>query len=255
MSRPLISDIPSEVAIRTSRVSGITKRSALGHSDAVGTNLRPLYHDHNTGDLAIAALLATPAVVKISSTSGNDAVAQSGALTVNVIGVDENGVAATEAVILTGQTAVTTTTLFKAVEKIQVTSAGATGSNEGVIWAGTGTVTAGVPATKYNSVEIGTNVSALCLIVVPAEREFLASQLSIFSGDTSKLLNFQFYQYSAATGLWYEAFDVHGKQSDLVLPVSGHPPLVAGDAVMLRVNVDTSTAIITASIVGYTYEV
>ena len=254
MASPNLRELEKAVAARLGKVDGVSKRTALGHSDSVGTNLRPLYQNHNTADLNIADLIGTNSTIKLASTSANDDEGGSGATIVQVSGVDENLAFTTENVTLNGTTEVETTTVWRAVEKLQVIAAGAGGQNAGTIWAGNGVFTAGVPATKYNSMEAGTNVSALCFINVPAGRQFLVDQLSIYSGDTTKVLNFQFYQYSNATGLWYEAFDVHGKQGSILQPVSSYPALNEGDAIMMRVNVDTGTAIITGAIAGYMVE-
>jgi len=156
-----------------------------------------------------------------------------------------------EAVTLNGQTAVTTTNTFKCVTKITVTSAGATGSNEGVIYARSGTVTAGVPATFYGSIEIGTNISAIAVLFVPKDHIFVVSQIFTSIGDSSKTRNFNFKQYVPATGLWLEAFDVHTKEAEFLLPVVAYPALVEGSVIDLNVAVDTGTAKVTASLAGY----
>ena len=242
---------------RLGLVAGTSKDSALGHSDDVGTTLGLLYHGHVTAapiEPNISAHLETPAVVKVASTSANDkgtATAGTGARTVLLVGLDENLEVATETVTLDGQTAVTTTTTFAVVRKMQVTSAGTGGVNDGTIWVGTGSFTTGVPATHLNAMEAGTNISATALMAVPASFKWVVDQFSIYSGDTSKVLNFQFYQYSYATGLWYEAFDIHGKQDAINPDVYSYPPLTAGDLLALRTAVNTGTAKVTGSISGF----
>lgn len=232
----------------------VGKSTAIGHSDEVGTNLRPLFHGTATADITpnIQALIATPAQVKVASTSAADVLTSgTGAWVVQVTGLDENLDPLVENVNLNGQTAVTTTGTFYIVTKLQVIAAGSGGENAGTIWCGTGVFTGGVPATHLLDIETGTNVSAFCVIAVPTGKSFVVDQLSIFSGDTTKDLNFQFYQYSPVTGLWYEVFDVHGKQGSIILPVSAYPVLGAGSVVMLRCAVNTGTAKVTGSIAGY----
>jgi hypothetical protein len=48
-----------------------------------------------------------------------------------------------------------------------VRSAGSGGQNAGVIYAGTGTVTTGVPANKYATIAIGDNQTVMALWTVP----------------------------------------------------------------------------------------
>jgi len=243
-----------ELAIRAGRIDGITKKSIIGHSDAVGTDLRPLYPGHSVADLNISDLIALPATVKVASTDANDTSAGTGAQIVKITGVTDAGLATTENISLSGTTEVASTTVFQAIEKIQVIAAGSGGTNAGTVWCGDGVFTAGVPATKYNSVEIGTNVSALCFGMVPSNHEWVIDQFSFYSGDTTKVLDFQIYQYSATTGLWYEAFDVHNKEGHILQPVAAYPPLEAGDAILMRTKVGTSTSIVTGAVTGYLVE-
>lgn len=240
-----------ETAGRLGDVNGITPITLIGHSDAVGTNLRFLHHETNTAALDVDGLYDTPATVKVSSSSALDVLTSgSGAWTVAITGVDSAGAEATESVNLTGQTAVTTTTVWKCIHGIQVTAAGTGLANAGVIWVGSGTVSSGVPATKYCSCEIGTNASKLLLYCVPTGKRLVLHQILCFSGDTTKLLNFQFLQKSAATGLWYEAFDVHTKAGVIDFAVESYPALAAGDIVAVKADVDTGTAIITIAVSG-----
>jgi len=243
------------VVVRANLVAGASVSYGLGHSDAVGTSLGLLYHGHDTGVASVEALVATPSTVKISSTSTDDAVGQSGATAVVVSGVSDTNAAIAETLAMDGQTEVTTTNTFKVVTKIQVVAAGAGGSNVGEIWAGNGTVTAGVPATKYNSVEIATNISSAAIVAVPAGCKYIVRQFTIYSGDTTKVLNFEIMQYSAATGLWYEVIDIHGKQDEIIADVYAYPTLQPGDVLMLRAKVDVSTAKVTCSLGGFLIEI
>jgi len=48
-----------------------------------------------------------------------------------------------------------------------VDTAGSGGQNAGVIYAGTGTVTSGVPANKYGTIAVGDNQTLMCFWTVP----------------------------------------------------------------------------------------
>ena len=245
-------------AIRFGEVAGVSTRSSLGHSDSVGTTICVLYALHSSQVICtnIRDVYDTPQTVKVASTSTSDTSDGTGARTVLLSGVDSNLEPLTEIITMNGRTAVTSTETFKAVEKVQVLTAGDGGSNAGDIWVGMNAAvfTTGVPDLGINAVETGTNISATAFLVVPKGKKFYVNQFTVYSGDTTKILNFQFYQYSATTGLWYEAFDIHGKQEALSPDVYSYPPLNEGDIVMLRVAVDAQTAIITGSIGGYLVE-
>ncbi len=111
--------------------------------------------------------LSTATVLKISSSSANDTSAGTGARTITISGLDANYDEISESVTLNGQTAVNTTQSFLRVFKIIVSTAGSGGQNAGVIYAGTGTVTSGVPANKYGTIAVGDNQTLMCFWTVP----------------------------------------------------------------------------------------
>lgn len=112
--------------------------------------------------------LLNAAQLSISSSSADDTSNGTGARTVSIFGLDANYNEIDEDITLNGQTAVTTTKSYLRIFRVIVRSAGSGGANAGVIYAGTGTVTAGVPANVYATVEIGDNQTVMCLWTVPA---------------------------------------------------------------------------------------
>ena len=111
--------------------------------------------------------LASTSVLKVSSSSTADTSAGTGARTVELFGLDTNYDEINETVTLNGQTAVNTTNEFLRINRMVVRSAGSGGQNAGVIYAGTGTVTTGVPANKYATIAIGDNQTVMALWTVP----------------------------------------------------------------------------------------
>ena len=111
---------------------------------------------------------ASPAIMTISSTSANDTAAGTGARTVQVLGVNGTGGLVSEIVVLNGQTPVSTTHAYDAIERLVVLSVGSGGANAGLIYAGTGAVTAGVPAVPYSAIGVGENVSIVGHWTCPA---------------------------------------------------------------------------------------
>lgn len=112
--------------------------------------------------------LTSASVLKVSSSSANDTSAGTGARTVQLYGLDADYSEINETVTLSGQTAVNTTNEFLRINRMVVRSAGSGGENAGVVYAGTGTVTAGVPANKYATVAAGDNQTLMALWTVPA---------------------------------------------------------------------------------------
>jgi hypothetical protein len=111
--------------------------------------------------------IASASVLKVSSSSTADTSAGTGARTVELFGLDTNYDEINETVTLNGQTAVNTTNEYLRINRMIVRSAGTGTQNAGVIYAGTGTVTTGVPANKYATIAIGDNQTVMALWTVP----------------------------------------------------------------------------------------
>lgn len=105
--------------------------------------------------------------LKISSSSADDTSAGTGARTVRVYALDANWNQTTVDVTLNGQTAVETDLTYLHPYLIRVLTAGSGGTNAGVIYVGTGTVSSGVPSTKYLGITAGKGLSRSCFFPVP----------------------------------------------------------------------------------------
>lgn len=112
--------------------------------------------------------LSAASVLTVSSSNVNDTSAGTGARTVEIFGLDANYNEISETISLNGQTAVNTSQSYLRINRAIVRTAGAGGQNAGVIYAGTGTVTAGVPANIYTTIAAGDNQTLMALWTVPA---------------------------------------------------------------------------------------
>jgi hypothetical protein len=120
-----------------------------------------------TGSTLYTYLGAATAIL-VSSSSGNDDLSSTGAEKVMVYGLDANYAEISEEVTLDGQNEQTTSAEFLRVYRMVVTQAGSTGANEGVVYAGTGAVSGGVPANVYARIEIGVGQTQMAMVTVPA---------------------------------------------------------------------------------------
>lgn len=128
--------------------------------------------------------LSTATVLKVSSSSANDTSAGTGARTVELFGLDGDYNEISETVTLNGQTAVNTTQSFLRIYRMIVKTAGTGAQNAGVIYAGTGTVTTGVPANKYATIAIGDNQTLMALWTVPAGYTAYVNQIDVTVATT-----------------------------------------------------------------------
>lgn len=122
--------------------------------------------------------------MKVSSTSANDTSNGTGARTIVVSGLNQNYDEVSETVTLNGQNAVLTANTFIRVFRSYVVLAGSGNTAEGTIYIGTGTVTAGVPATVYAEIVIGENQTLMAIWTVPAGYTLYINQ-GIFSAASN----------------------------------------------------------------------
>lgn len=160
--------------------------------------------------------LSAATVLKVSSSSTNDTSAGTGARTVELFGLDANYDEISETVTLSGQTAVNTTQSFLRIYRMVVRSAGSGGTNAGVIYAGTGTVTSGVPANKYATIAIGDGQTLMALWTVPRGYTAYVTQTDI---TVATIQNNKYATVSFLSRPLGEAFQVKDK---FVKSSSGH---------------------------------
>jgi len=122
----------------------------------------------------------------VSSSDVNDTSAGTGARTVLISGLDASYNEASETIILNGQTAVTTVNTYIRMNRAIVLTAGSGGVNAGIIYVGTGTVTSGVPANIYTTINgDGSNQTLQAFWTVPAGYTAYIYQTNISTGNSS----------------------------------------------------------------------
>jgi len=133
-------------------------------------------------------LLAFPSAalqMSVSSSSANDTANGTGARTVFLSGLDAGHNTISETISLTGQTAVTTVKSYIHVNQCYVATAGSLDSAAGTIYFGTGTVTAGVPATVYDVIQYDYNTRITGSYTIPAGYTGYVSQGLFSTGQAS----------------------------------------------------------------------
>lgn len=151
----------------------------FGYSDSIGTGAAfPLWD----GDAAYS-YLTSATKLKLSSSDSADT-----SLLIGVYGLDANYDEISEVKALDasdGQTAVETENLYLRGYRLRNLSADGN-NNAGVIWAGTGTVTAGVPANKYAAISIGENQSLIAMYTVPNKKTLYVKNMLVSVGASTK---------------------------------------------------------------------
>lgn len=221
------------------KVTGHSMVSIRGHDDSVPSG-GPFGLSPEFGAASYvfdqSAISATPAVVGVaSSDNAQDIAAGTGALTVRVSGLDASGDAQSNDVTMTGTTAANTASTFSAVFDVVVLTTGANNANVGTIWVGTGTFTAGVPAVRMLSMEIGYNKSISAYYVVPTAKTLYLRAILATVGTTNKDVEI-FVDTSSDGIMWITELPFGVGSGNLISKISSWPGLVAGTHIRMNVT-------------------
>lgn len=212
----------------------VTAESILkfGHNGAVGT--AALETVWSQGGLYVWPAGAT--AMTVSSDDANDTSAGTGARTVVVFALDSaNLEIAPMTISMNGLTGVSVPTNPRAVNRMIVATAGSTGRNLGNVYIGTGTVTAGVPATIYGvivasgaTVGLEENQTQQGFFTVPADAVALVHSWDL-SGTDDYTFRIKRRDFAGTyAGIWRVAFE--GDANQFAPQILGHPiKFPAGD--------------------------
>ena len=172
---------PFELQVAQGQIAYHEHIYKFGQNSVVGNSVETIWQQGGLYSYPPSATTMT-----VSSSDTNDTSAGTGARTVQISGLDGDYNEISETITLNGQTAVTTTNSFLRVNRALVLTAGSGGSNAGIIYVGTGTVTAGVPANVYTTINgDGTNQSLQAFWTVPANYNAYIYQTNISTGNSS----------------------------------------------------------------------
>lgn len=164
----------------------VSRGQIQGHRNVTVFGFNPDVDTTEVSVWPLPSLITFPASalqMTVSSSSANDTSAGTGARTIVVQGLDANYNEVTETVTMNGQTAVTMTASLIRINYAYVATAGSGNSAAGDIYIGTGTVTAGVPATVYNIIKFDYNNTTTGSYTVPAGYTAYISQGLFSSGQ------------------------------------------------------------------------
>jgi hypothetical protein len=171
---------PFELQVARGQITMHSSIIVFGYNPDVDTSEESVWPDGGT-----VPHPTTASVLKISSSSASDTALGTGARTVTIVGLDGSYNQVSETVILAGQTAVNTTNSYLYVNQFYVATVGSGGANAGDINAGTGVVTAGVPAVLYDMIAVGYNNRTTGHYCVPAGYTGYMTHGSFSSGQAS----------------------------------------------------------------------
>ncbi len=172
---------PFELQVAQGQIAYHEHIYKFGQNSVVGNSVETIWQQGGLYSYPPSATTMT-----VSSSDTNDTSAGTGARTVQISGLDGDYNEISETITLNGQTAVTTSNSFLRVNRGLVLTAGSGGANAGIIYVGTGTVTLGVPANVYTTINgDGTNQSLQAFWTVPANYNAYIYQTNISTGNSS----------------------------------------------------------------------
>lgn len=185
--RSIISSVTRQGAYEPFELQ-VSRGQIQGHRNVTVFGFNPDVDQTQVSVWPLQSLITFPATalqMTVSSTSASDTSAGTGARTIVVEGLDANYNEITETVTMNGQTAVTMTNALLRVNYAYVATAGSGNSAAGDIYIGTGTVTAGVPATVYDVIKFDYNVTTTGSYTIPAGYTGYVSQGLFSTGQAS----------------------------------------------------------------------
>ena len=154
---------PFELQVSRGQITWHQSVTVFGYNPDVDATIETIW----PGD-GILPFPAAAIQMKVSSSSANDSSGDTGARTIYIGGLDANHDEISEIVTMNGQTAVLTVQSFLHINQAYVMTAGNLDGAAGTIYIGTGTVTAGVPATIYDIIAYDYNARLTGSYTVPA---------------------------------------------------------------------------------------
>ena len=182
---------PFELQVARGQVDGHKTLFKFGINGDIGTSVETVWAQGGT-----YVYPASATVMKISSSSADDASGGTGARSIAIFGLDANYNEISESVLLDGQTAVNTGNSYLRISRMFVATAGSGATAAGTIYAGTGTVTSGVPATVYGMIAFNANQTQMAFWTVPAGYTLYLMGVFYTSGNSTANAwsNFQLIQ-------------------------------------------------------------
>lgn len=162
----------NDLYVGSDKIQGHRVIHKYGHNLDVNSAFETVWNSGGT-----YSYLDNATILKISSDDAkDDNVGGVGARTVLIQGLNANYKEIEETVELDGQDEVNTNKEYLRVYRMIVQTVGSEGDNAGTIYAGTGTVSSGVPANKYASIPEGYNQSMMAVYTIPANKTAYMTQ-------------------------------------------------------------------------------
>lgn len=247
---------PFELQASRGQIALHTPRFRFGYANAIGSTPQTITTCVTAGSAYVYP--TTAVTMKVSSASANDTAAGTGARTILVSGLDGNYNAVSETVTLNGQTQVSTTNTYLRILYTEILSTGSGNAQAGVIYIGTGSATAGVPATIYWQSDTTYNNWSFAGYTVPAGYTAYLTSYTITSQSTTAaqnvsigLITFEYGNASSTTAQGYPEFQSTARlTANSVFDRHFDYPLVLGEKTDFELRAWNQTATTAVNVTG-----
>lgn len=133
----------------------------------------------------------TGTLLQVSSSDTQDhgdTANDTGAITVEIFGLDTDLVEQNETVLLDGDAQVASASKYRRLFRAIVRSAGSAGANVGDVYVGIGTATGGIPPTIYAKILAGENETQMAVYTVPLAKRAVVKSVNIHPDDARSML-------------------------------------------------------------------
>ncbi len=229
---------------------GITASNHFGSNPVVGTSFEIV-----RGAGGTHTWLTSAAIHDVSSSSTDDDAGGSGALTIEVHGLDGNYNDISEIVTMDGTTVVNTALSYLRINKAHVVTAGSGETNAGDIYVTEtgGNFTAGVPddlALVEEKIAATFGEAESTIFTVPAGFTFYTHSIIVFAA-AGKTVTFREYHRDPINGITEIHFEGVGKDQEEVIQRGSMPSIEEKTSIWLEAKVDTGSAEVSAAIDGW----
>lgn len=166
--------IDFNLAVSMGMVPGFSHVHKFGLNEDVSATFETIWSGSS-----VYAYLSAATALNISSGDTDDTAAGSGAQQIKIEGLDKNYHEIEEEVILNGQTAVATLKTYLRIHRMTVIRGDA---NQGIIYAGTGGPSSGVPTTAYGQIPVGYGQSVQAIYTIPSGKSGYLFEMAASSG-------------------------------------------------------------------------
>jgi len=201
----------------------VSKRNVIGNEirDVIGETGTMTTNTEQTvwGSAAIIGFPSAATIMSVSSDNGADTSGGTGARLIALRYLDSNYEEQVTSFLTDGATGTVGTAVILRIRDMVAASAGSTETNQGNIYLGTGTISAGgIPATIFHIIRAGDGLAKTATFTVPKDRNLLVKTVTLSS---SGIVSVWPESRSSGSTIWIEGAAMNANRGAHTFETSG----------------------------------